>query len=407
MFCKSENISIIRKTKEDINMAKKSQVLLDEVYPIVESKLSSPENTNKLRRIIGRYIDRNSESLSAIGPTRMIVFTENDKNLIYEIFGIEKDADIQPLKRKITDNRIKWRVFNQMFTLFMPLVIRFYQKKKDKDMVMQCIIYMALSIYPMLYYKYWKHNPNENIMNYTINELSNKYKVKQLGSLLAAITDTAYGAYVLHQNDIDKGYDDGLISFSLSMRTRLNSFLNKISAAFYDNHKHGRYLNTEYDDTDPDNFHESNSSIYEIQKIVDSVAMKLVVNGPNIKLITISAKNNQVSVNELRNYISTMLVKQRIDEIKAVIEAILFIYTLESKNTLESINSTGFLIYCLDIYKRSNTTNENVIKIKKILDGWLEDLGTYKKTQRSATINNFRRALYTFFVISIQDANIK
>jgi len=101
-----------------------------------------------------------------------------------------------------------------------------------------------------------------------------------------------------------------------------------------------------------------------------------------------------------------MVSNENINDIKLIIESILFLYMFDNKNKLEDINSDKFLLHCLDIYKRSNTTDENIIKIKKILDSWLDELGTYKKTQRLATINNFRRAIYTFFVMSIQYANM-
>jgi hypothetical protein len=79
----------------------------------------------------------------------------------------------------------------------------------------------------------------------------------------------------------------------------------------------------------------------------------------------------------------------------------LFLYLFNDQNTVQEVGSNRFLVYCLDTYKKSNTTDENIIKIKRVLDKWLDDLGTYKKTQRLATINNFRRALFMFFVMSI------
>ena len=60
------------------------------------------------------------------------------------------------------------------------------------------------------------------------------------------------------------------------------------------------------------------------------------------------------------------------------------------------------MIYCLQIYRRSNTTDKNIIKIKAILDKWLKDLGLMDKTNRTATIVSFRKALFTFFVMEIQ-----
>jgi hypothetical protein len=244
-------------------------------------------------------------------------------------------------------------------------------------------------------------------MTYTINNLSQKFKVRQTNNLLEALADTAMGALNLHKDDLIKGTDKGIVDYVLSMRTRLNSFMKKIAQEFYKNQQEGKYINLEINNNDKENYREADASSYAINGIVNKVSLKLLVDGPPIKLITISAKTNQVSVNELRNYISRMIVTKNRDEINIVMESILFLFMFDSKNTIQDINSDKFILYCLDLYKRANTTDKNIIRIKTILDKWLTEAGIYKKTQRNATINNFRKALFTFFVLTIQYFNTK
>ena len=155
-----------------------------------------------------------------------------------------------------------------------------------------------------------------------------------------------------------------------------------------------------------ENYREAESNTYAVEKLTNGVVLKLIVNGPNMKFVNLAAKICKVSVSELRNYTTTMVTSDNKEEIQQIIESILFLYLFDDKNKLQEINTDKFFMYCIDIYKKSNTTDENIIRIKTILDSWLERLGTYKKTQRLNTINDFRRALYMFFVISIQYANI-
>jgi hypothetical protein len=69
----------------------------------------------------------------------------------------------------------------------------------------------------------------------------------------------------------------------------------------------------------------------------------------------------------------------------------------------EKVGTKDFVVYSLEIYKRANTTDKNVLIIKNSLDKWLEKYSiTYRRTQRVATLNNFRRALFLFFVLTIQ-----
>ena len=384
----------------------KDTVLLKELYPKIEKSLKDPANVKKLERIIAKFVDRNSTALSAAGPMKQIMFVDKDADEYYELVGTSA-TEIKAMMSKSRDIYSDKETAKYPFNSFMPMVVRFFAVNNNDKMAKLCTMMLMLSMYPLLYRKYFKYDPNENIMNYTIANLSGKYTIKQAGTLLAAITETATPAYELYKKDLIEGYDITVVYFAIALRTRLNSFLKNITNEFRKNHDEGRYLNTEYEVNDGENFREANASIYEVGKIVDKTVMKLIVDGPSSKLISAAAKNNQVSVNELRNYISGMIVNEKQEEIKQVVESILYIFVIDGGHNVTEINTDKFLLYCLDVYKRSNTTDKNVIAIKKILDIWLDEAGLYKKTQRLATLNNFRRALYVYFVMSIQYANIR
>lgn len=378
----------------------------DAIYPSIESAFKQKANVTKLEQMVATFIDKNNDQLSSIGPTKNILFMDTEKNKMYEITNTNPKT-IKDAKNSSKDIKSAGLVMRDPFKSLMAVVLRYFSVNKDEKMVRLVTFYTGCSFYPSIYYKYFKYDPNPNIMEYTINNLSNKYKIKQLGSLMACIDDISYGAYLLHKDEIDKGSDYGIVQYILALQTRLNSFIKKIRNEFDKNHKSGAYLHTEFESNEKDNFREAESTMYIISRLVDKISLKLIVDGPPIKLINIAAKNNGVSVNELRNYVTTMVVNDKMKDIREIIECILLLYLINDQNTSEEINSDKFLLYCLDIYKRSNTTDENILKIKKILDSWLTELGTYKKTQRAASINNFRRALYTFFILSIQYYNVR
>lgn len=381
-----------------------SKVLITDLYPKVEKGLTDKNNVKKYEQLIGSYIDRNSEVLSAIGPTKMVLFTDKEMLPVYQICETSP-TEVKSIKNKAPDIKSSGQVLNIPFNTLMSMVIRYFTIKKDERLLKLSMLYLSLSMYPSVYTKYFKFEPNENIMNYTINNLSNRFTLKKTGNWLTTIDDTCFGAYELHKNGIISGEDKNIVQFILAIKTRFNNMTRKIANEFYKNHKEGNYLNTELDSKDEDNYHEADSSTYLVNRLTDNVTLKLIVEGPPIKLITAAAKANQVSVNELRNQITTMINNEHKEQIRTVIESILFLFLFDNKNKSEEINSDKFLIYCLDIYKRSNTTDPNIVKIKDILNSWLDELGMYKKTQRLATINNFRKAMYTFFVMSIMYFN--
>lgn len=381
-----------------------SKVLITELYPKVEKGLSDKNNIKKYEQLIGSFIDRNSEALGAIGPTKMILFTDREMLPIYQICDTSP-TEVRTIKNKATDIKSSGQILNIPFNVIMSMVIRYFTITKNEKLLKLSVLYLSLSMYPSIYTKYFKFEPNENIMNYTINNLSNRFTLKKTGNWMQAIDDTCYGAYQLHEKGIISGEDKNIVQFILAIKTRFNNMTRKIANEFYKNHKEGNYLNTESDSNDENNYHEADSSAYLVNRLTDNVTLKLIVEGPPIKLVNAAAKANQVSVNELRNQVTTMINNEHKEDIRTIIESILFLYLFDNQNKAEEINSDKFLVYCLDIYKRSNTTDTNIIKIKNILNSWLDQLGMYKKTQRLATLNNFRKAMYTFFVMSIMYFN--
>jgi len=377
------------------------RVLLNELYPLIEKGLSKKENTQKLKLAVSQFLDRNNEKLTTNGPVYRIIFSEEDANKLYEAIEVDP-LTIKGIINRSPTIKSQWQIMNNPFNSAIALTIRYYKVNKNPEMVNATLIYLTMSMYPSLHYKYFQYEPNENIMNYTINNLSNKFKIKQTGTIYAALVDTVQVSDRTYTDDLIRGTDKDIVDYIEAVKTRMNSLLRKISNEFYENDKKKNYLNTESDSFEEDNYHEADSNIYAVERVTNNVVLKLIVNGPNIQLVNIAAKMSQVSVSELRNYVNTLVIGENREQIKTVVECILFLYLFDSQNKVEDIGSNKFLFYCLEVYKKSNTTDENIIKIKKILDEWLEDLGTYKKTQRLATINNFRRALFTFFVLSIQ-----
>ena len=380
-----------------------TSVILANIYPKVEQAFTSKETQRKFSAIVASYVDRNVNRLSTAGPSKRTLFSDMERNKVYDLIDFDPKTCKAIVKQS---NYIKasWKIVNEPFNLVMMMILR-YAKLNQLDQINQlAVTYLTLSMYPSLHYKYFKFEPNEAIMQYTINNLSNKFKVKQVGNILQALVDTTALADKTYDKNIRHANDKELTDYINAYKTRLNSLIKKIRDAFEKDYRSGNYMNTERDNEDENDFKTSDSNSLLIQRIVDQVVLKLSVNGPDSRIVDISAKMNQVSVNETRNTLNQLT--QNKDEsinIRALCESILYLYLFNGENHVNDLNGSKFLTFCLAVYKKSNTNDENVIKVKSILDTWIEKYSeTYRKTQRVATLNNFRRALYTFFVFTLQ-----
>lgn len=380
-----------------------TSVILANIYPKVEQAFTSKETQRKFSAIVASYVDRNVNRLSTAGPSKRTLFSDMERNKVYDLIDFDPKICKAIVKQS---NYIKasWKIVNDPFNLVMMMILRYAKLNKLDQINQLAVTYLTLSMYPSLHYKYFKFEPNEAIMQYTINNLSNKFKVKQVGNILQALVDTTALADKTYDKNIRHANDKELTDYINAYKTRLNSLIKKIRDAFEKDYRSGNYMNTERDNEDENDFKTSDSNSLLIQRIVDQVVLKLSVNGPDSHIVDISAKMNQVSVNETRNTLNQLT--QNKDEsvnIRALCESILYLYLFNGENHVNDLNGSKFLTFCLAVYKKSNTNDENVIKVKSILDTWIEKYSeTYRKTQRVATLNNFRRALYTFFVFTLQ-----
>ena len=380
-----------------------TSVILANIYPKVEQAFTSEETQRKFSAIVASYVDRNVNRLSTAGPSKRTLFSDMERNKVYDLIDFDPKVCKAIVKQS---NYIKasWKIVNDPFNLVMMMILRYAKLNKLDQINQLAVTYLTLSMYPSLHYKYFKFEPNEAIMQYTINNLSNKFKVKQVGNILQALVDTTALADKTYDKNIRHANDKELTDYINAYKTRLNSLIKKIRDAFEKDYRSGNYMNTERDNEDENDFKTSDSNSLLIQRIVDQVVLKLSVNGPDSRIVDISAKMNQVSVNETRNTLNQLT--QNKDEsvnIRALCESILYLYLFNGENHVNDLNGSKFLTFCLAVYKKSNTNDENVIKVKSILDTWIEKYSeTYRKTQRVATLNNFRRALYTFFVFTLQ-----
>ena len=379
-----------------------STIIKNELYDKVAKNVSDPKVVTSLNNEIDKYINNNSAAYTSVGPIKRPIFNAEHKDKFIHTIGLDRKEIAMTIK-KCKEVGSEWKNMNEPFNIALCLALSYFANSKKEKEISMCHRYLIVSMYPSLHYKYFKYEPNEQCMTYTINNLSNKFKIKQNGYLWVTLTDIVDKCYELHEKGIKSCEDRAMILYIQDVKTRLNSFFKKIAIEFYRNEKEGKYLSVEKESFEEDNYYEADNNSYVIERITNNVVSHLVVYGPNMKLVELSAKLNKVSVNKLRSYTQSMIIEKQRDDIRQLTESILFLYLFsEQGRRSEDVKSNDFLTYCLKVYKKSNTGDKNILRIKSILDKWIDELNIRKEIDSISTINDFRKALFTFFVLSIQ-----
>lgn len=382
---------------------KSKSALTDILYPKVEKSCKDKDTLTTYKRNVDTFLADNADFYFSDGPSGRPIFSDTKANEYIHLLGFT-DVEIKEAVKQSSTINPKWFMATP-YNLLNAIVTRYFLIKDNKEYVDLTISYLIFKLYPPLEWRYFKKGINEACMMYTINNLSNKFGIKSATNLWGLLMDICHTGLEHFRDKLIKGDDQAYIDYLNSIQTRMNSMLRNLSHEFYNNYENGRYLKMEHESFEEDKYYEADSNSYVIERITNKVTTHLVVHGPDSKLVELSAKTNKVSVNKMRNYTDTMIVENHVDDIKHIIESILFLYLFNDDgdaHAADQIKTNDFMIYCLQTYRRSNSSNKNIIAIKTILDRWIEELGVSEESNRTATITSFRKAFYTFFVMEIQ-----
>ena len=382
-------------------MAKDNKVIVGNLYSTVENNIKQKKIMDELFIHISKYFDYNSDKIFNALMTEKVLFLNSDKESVYTASGLNP-SQIRDTIKKSEYIKDTWRILNEPLNTASILIIRYLTIAKKHDELKIFLTYYSFYFYSSIYHKYLPYGANESIMAYTINNLSNKFKIKQLGSLYKVIEHTAMTCHEKYEKELIRGEDGDLAKYVSGLKVRINDFVKNIKNEYTINHKNNKFMNYDVEDKSEENYREVDNTSFAVQRISDNATNKIMVNGPDMRLSKIAAQLSQVSQSEIRNVI-LQLSDDDIDNIHRLCELILQLFLFDPKNSIEDVGMSKFLMECMEIYKKSNTNDPMILEIKEILDTWLMKYSEkYKKTNRAPTLSNFRRAIFTYFVLHIQ-----
>lgn len=402
--------------------ASDTHIIIEKLYPRVEEILSTPQGDRKFKQLVGQYMDRNSQKLRTPGPTYLVPFTSNDKAQYCELFALEYKLTGSTREQKIkipyvddlidqviqqlgSSSDFKLLKGNQIFWIFY-CCIRYYHIKKDEKGLNTALAIYALADYPAVFSTFFKYGADPAVMQYTIDNLTEKYIIKQQGNIFGALFVSIQNSYSFLKNWMGDASDKEIIRWIQRIRNDQKSMIKKICDQYMKNHAAGlRVVLTKdtYDEVPLDVEAQNKTSSVEI--VGRKITLKILTQDVNLKLISIVARISGVSISECRFYITKILTEKYSEDIQRFIEAILFLYLYDENKKAEDINSRYFLHWSEDLFRKTNSNNDNIRRIKQTLDKWAEETGVHDKYKREASRVSYKKAIFFYFIFSIQAYN--
>ena len=265
---------------------------------------------------------------------------------------------------------------------------------------------LASIMYSGRHQKYFMYNDSTAFtaaMDYTVNNLSNKFLLKNKGNVFGALEDITLKSDKTYEKNLKNANDKNIIDWIMCLYTRINQFVKIFAHEFYKNYNSKKYVSTQADQDDEtgDAIDTDNQSM-AIQKITERVLLKMKINKPDPKLCRICASSSQISQIVFKNCMDS-IYKNDDKNVEKLVSLILIVFLVDNRNPVENIHSAKFLLESIQIISKSNVKEPNILNIKKTLADIAEtNSAEYNKTERQNTKVAITKAIFQYFVLMIQ-----
>jgi len=382
-----------------------------ELQETVSKNLSKNENKKLLEDHIKKYLSSITTILaSGTLETKPNFSIKEDQGVVFKASGLTRPMVMDVLRRtRQRDVHSGWKVWQGEQYLAFAMVLRYFAIKKDRQMTELMKIYFTLLFYSSLYRKYFTLGfAKPEVMSYTIANMSNKFDIKKLGSLMATLRKISDNN---HENAIKRlvsTSDNDIFVYQRDLRTRINGFLKNIYGLYKNNYTTGKYLNVDKDQLEDEEGKtytaDRSSDAGAVFSAAESFSIWFVTNRLNAKIIKVCCSvSPDISIFKLESTLNAIKEDDG-NRIRLIVQSILEVLSsTQNDNSFKGVHSKGFPLFCIRLLSKSNSSNESIKNIKYNIDALLSEFcTTFRETKREATKISYRKALITYIALGLQ-----
>lgn len=360
-----------------------------------------------------KWVSRNAEVLGSKNLGKRVTFYDADENAIYEIFKIDKKFISEVIKKSTFIDK-KWKISTRVLNVLQYVLIFFYydnsnlfsKQKLNVEPYKIANMMLAARFFSTIQRRQFQYEPDDAVMFYTLENLSNKFTISKLNSIyemIMYIADTNFDTLIESNKAYDRT-DSNLDGYMRKLNTRISSSLVNISRVFYENYKAQKKSYVESNTVEFEDGKKELNTTTSVSNDISIITRKIIHNlntdaGVDLKSLRIACNKTSTS------YATMLKVAQQIkdnqdERIENIIRNIINYFLVSEKGSLAEIKSYKFFQVCISAYRISNSKNEYIIKIKEDLNNVLNEYSSiYFKSNRPTTKANFRACLYLYTIL--------
>lgn len=401
-----KDIIEIEKTKE---IAVSDSTIYDNVTRIYGD--SFIENCENFIMFCNVWANKNSTILGQKNLGKKVTFYDTDESALMDTFGIDKKVITGIVNKSLHIDK-KWLVSCKPLNVVQYILIFFYydNRNKFKNMSLQpyelANFMLAARFFSTIQRRQFKYEPDENTMQYTLDNLSNKFIITKLNTIyeiIEYIAKTNFESFLNDKSQVNSRADNILDNYMRKLNTRISSSLVNISREFYKNHEEQKKIYTESSFVE---FEEGKKDINAQTNISNNIATALnrvisnwnVDSSVNVEILRVCCTKTKTSYPTMYKVIEKMS-DEKDELITRIFKNIINYYLVTILARPDQFKSFHFFNTLISAYRISNSKNEYVIAIKEDLNALLNKYSKlYFQTGRASTKANFRYCLYLYLI---------
>ena len=400
-------------TSDKSKVFKENYLFRDQLQiPYVHETLKQKSVQDALIEFTGAFIDRNSNVLSKPGPILMFRFGEKETSFLYETFGVSKQQLLDLFQNVIQDTYfgsiskfLETLVKNAPHKLLLVAILIDALQNQYADII-ECMEYLfPFCDYPMIFTHYWPTGVKEEVMEYTIEHLPNKFKIKKVSNLQGLLKWDGHSTVAHFSDKAIDGQDHWYVDIIYSLRSRMNNTMRNISDVYYRNSKEGATKHQSVDQFEDGSIAERDGFNTNLAQIIDSTVNKFASGSMNSSIVKLCAESSNVDLDNLTTFLN-QIFSDKTNQLSRLIEAILTAY-FNKYPTSTGIMASEFVPYGFAMYRSIGTSKDPIYQqIKTILDHWAYDILELQNLyKRDGTRIIYTRAIFNYIILMINYYN--
>lgn len=396
---------------------KESYVFRDNLQlPNVTPILKKSKKREELIQFIGDFVDSHAKELSTPGPVHMITFLDKEISFLYTMFGTDREKIIQ-LVGKMYQGAYGWDSIYSPRNLLLAIphkcllvaMLIDSVQNNDTDLITCCEYLFGFTEYPLIFSKYWPlKKVNEEIMNYTIDHLGNRFRIK--GKKLVTLLDilkydtNKVVSHWIENMDLKSGKDDLYPRFINAMRSQISNHFASIKNEYMKNAANNASQHSQLLKDDEEKIIDRSGHASNIATVVNNTYNRFITGPIYEPFIKSAAKSNQVDKSLLTGFLNQIFSTKK-NELERFIECIITSY-FNRNPTITTIDGE-FVSYGLQLYKSIATSKDQMyIEINTILNYWMNNIIEIKNfSSNKGTHINYRRSIFNYMIWMINHHN--